>query len=181
MDSCLESALALINQATEGMSDEQLAWHLEGKWSSANVLEHLSMAFSGTAKGMSRMLAAGKPDCRPSTAKDILLLLTVVKAGYFPPGRPAPAMVVPKGISPQEAMRSIRENLVAVDAAIAQCEERFGGRIKLLTHPVLGPLTAREWRRFHFVHTRHHMKQIRRLRMMAGGGANGLAVTSSQA
>lgn len=180
MDPCLENALALINQATDGMTDEQLAWHPEGKWSSANVLEHLSRAFSGTVKGISRMLAVGKPDVRPSTFKDTLLVLTIVKLGYFPPGRKSPDMVVPKGISPQEAMRGIRENLVAVDAAITQCEERFGGRVKVLTHPVLGPLTAREWRRFHFIHTRHHMKQIRRLRMMAGdGAAKNLSAASS--
>ena len=178
MDPCLESALALINQATDGMTDEQLAWHPEGKWSSANVLEHLSMAFSGTVKGVSRMLAAGKPDCRASTVRDILNVAVVVKAGYFPPGRPAPAMVVPKGISPQEAMRGIRENLIAVDAAITQCEEKFGSRVKILTHPILGPLSAREWRKFHFVHTRHHMKQIRRLRMMAGGTTKNQAATA---
>jgi hypothetical protein len=29
---------------------------------------------------------------------------------------------------------------------------------------VLGPLTIPQWRRFHLVHTQHHMKQVARLR-----------------
>ena len=178
MDSRLQSALALIDEATNGMNDEQLSWHPEGKWSSANVLEHLSIAFSGTAKGMSRILAAGKPDCRASTPKDVLQVLLVVKLGYFPEGRKAPAGVVPKGISTQEAMRGIREKLKAVDVAITQCEQTFGN-VKILTHPILGPLTACEWRKFHFIHTRHHMKQVRRLRMMAAGGTKAVSAQTS--
>ncbi|MGZ7099671.1 MAG: DUF1569 domain-containing protein [Candidatus Angelobacter sp.] len=33
-----------------------------------------------------------------------------------------------------------------------------------MDHPVLGPLTAAEWRKFHLVHGLHHVKQIRSLR-----------------
>jgi len=47
---------------------------------------------------------------------------------------------------------------------LAECERRFGKRSKLANHFILGPLTAQEWRRFHWVHTRHHMKQIARLK-----------------
>jgi hypothetical protein len=43
---------------------------------------------------------------------------------------------------------------------IAECEARLGSWRKLLDHPVLGPLTAREWREFHWIHGRHHVKQI---------------------
>lgn len=167
MDRRIEQALALIDQATDGMSDEQLSWHPEGKWSSANILEHLSRAFSGTVKGMDRLLEAGKLDCRPCTLKEHAFIFAVAHAGFFPPGRKAPEMVVPKGIPPQQAMREVRANLAAVDSALARVEQKFGAA-KVLPHPVLGPLTAKEWRKFHFVHTRHHMKQIRSLRAQAG-------------
>ncbi|MGZ4836286.1 MAG: DUF1569 domain-containing protein [Terriglobales bacterium] len=30
-----------------------------------------------------------------------------------------------------------------------------------MDHPFLGPLTADEWRKFHWVHGRHHTRQIR--------------------
>jgi hypothetical protein len=44
------------------------------------------------------------------------------------------------------------------------CEAKFGSRIKVLDHPILGPLSIDQWRRFHLVHGLHHVKQIRRLR-----------------
>lgn len=167
MDSRLQKALTLIDQATDGMTDEQLSWHPEAKWSSANILEHLARAFSGTVKGAERTMQAGKLDCRSCTPKERLFILAVVHMGFFPPGRKSPPMVEPRGIPPQQALRDIRANLAAVDSVLAKCEQQFG-TAKILVHPVLGPLTAREWRKFHFVHTRHHMKQIRTLRSRAG-------------
>jgi hypothetical protein len=50
-----------------------------------------------------------------------------------------------------------------MDRIIAQCEARCGKRVKLLNHSVLGPLSGTEWRKFHWVHGRHHIKQIWRL------------------
>ncbi len=41
------------------------------------------------------------------------------------------------------------------------CERRFGARTKIMDHLFLGPLTASEWRKFHWVHGRHHARQIR--------------------
>ena len=54
-----------------------------------------------------------------------------------------------------------------MDEAIAQCEQRYGSRAMVLDHPVLGPLTARQWRKFHLAHGRHHVKQIRERRQMS--------------
>jgi len=47
-----------------------------------------------------------------------------------------------------------------MDASLADAERRFGHRTRVLFHPILGPLTAQQWRRFHLVHGRHHLKQI---------------------
>jgi hypothetical protein len=30
----------------------------------------------------------------------------------------------------------------------------------MLDHPILGPLTVDQWRKFHVVHTEHHVRQI---------------------
>jgi hypothetical protein len=51
-----------------------------------------------------------------------------------------------------------------MDALIEECAERFGRGSKLLDHPILGPLTAAQWREFHLIHGLHHRKQILRLR-----------------
>lgn len=160
MNSQLQRVLDLINTATANMNDEQLSWHPPDKWCTAEILEHLSLSYSGTVKGFSKVLRSGAPQARASTFRDRALQALVTGIGYMPTGRKAPAMVVPQGIAPKEAMSSIRANLIAMDKAIHEGEQRFGAKIKVLDHPILGPLTVSQWRKFHLVHTRHHMRQI---------------------
>ena len=164
MDSCLERALAEIQRATSGMTPEQLAWHPEGKWSSAQILEHLALAFGGTAKGMERALT-GEITCPPRTMRNRLNTFVVVRIGYMPEGRQAPKGTVPGEGDPQNAVSKILANVTAMDAAIAKVEQAKGSNTRL-PHPILGPLTLPEWRKFHWVHTMHHMKQIHALREM---------------
>jgi hypothetical protein len=64
----------------------------------------------------------------------------------------------------EKVLADIGSQIATMDALIAQCEERYGKRTRMLDHPVLGPLTAAQWRKFHWVHGKHHVKQIMRLR-----------------
>jgi hypothetical protein len=57
-------------------------------------------------------------------------------------------------------MRRFYDALVAMDATLTDAERRFGTQVKLLDHPFIGPLNAREWRQFHRTHSRHHLKQV---------------------
>jgi hypothetical protein len=164
MDSTLQQVKDAIEAAAGGMSAEQLERHPEGKWSAAGILEHLSITFGGTARLMRKCMEGGKPLASAPTLKQRLATLLVTGWGYFPTGRPAPEFAQPKGMSGEAALQTIRENLAAMDQALAECEQRFGAQVKMADHVVLGPLTIPQWRRFHLVHTRHHMKQIARLR-----------------
>ncbi len=164
MDPQLQQVLNAIDAATRGMSGEQLAAHPEGKWPAAGILEHLAIAFGSTARGLEKALASGEPRITPATLYQRGAALLVANIGYFPSGRKAPDFTTPKGMDGETALRTIRENLVAMDGAITRCEERFGRSRKIANHPVLGPLNVPQWRKFHLVHTRHHMKQIDRLR-----------------
>lgn len=71
-----------------------------------------------------------------------------------------------KGLSGEAALDAIRRNLTAMDRVMADCEARFGPRSRIANRPILGALSVRQWRRFHFVHVRHHMKQIARVRLL---------------
>jgi hypothetical protein len=82
----------------------------------------------------------------------------------MPDGRTAPANTQPKGLGAEKMRDDVAAKIAAMDAIIAKCERRFGCGTKLLDHPILGPLTATQWRKFHLVHGRHHQKQILRLR-----------------
>ncbi len=166
MDAQLQQALDAIDAATRGMSGEQLVAHPEGKWSAAGILEHLAIAFGSTARSLEKALASGQPKITPPTLYQRGAALLVAGLGYFPDGRKAPEFTTPKGMDGDTALKTIRENLLAMDGAITRCEERFGRSRKIANHPVLGPLSVPQWRKFHLVHTRHHMKQIKRLRSL---------------
>jgi hypothetical protein len=62
---------------------------------------------------------------------------------------------------PEQVQQAIAPELQKMDSGLDDCECRFGARTKIMDHLILGPLTAREWRRFHWVHGRHHARQIR--------------------
>jgi hypothetical protein len=145
------------------MSAEQLRWHPPGKWCAAEVLEHLYLTYTGTIKGFERVLEAGKPLAAKATLKHRFGALVVVGFGYLPAGRKAPKMAEPRGLPAETVGAEIDAKIAAMDEIIARCEEKIG-KGKLLDHPILGPLTAAQWRKFHLVHGRHHAKQIRRLR-----------------
>jgi len=163
MDSYLQSLLEAITSATRGMTTEDLTRHPEGKWSAAEVLEHLYLTYTGTVKGFERCLAAGRPLASSPTLKQRVSIAVVTGMGYFPEGRQAPERTRPRGMAAEKVVAEIGPQIAAMDRLISQCEARYGKRTRVLDHPALGPLTAGQWRRFHLVHGQHHVKQILRL------------------
>jgi hypothetical protein len=153
-----------IAAALSGMAAEQLIWHPEGKWCAAEVVEHLYLTYHGTLRGCERCLQEGKPLARTPTLQERMRTAVVVTLGYMPAGRKAPERSTPRGIPAEEVVKAIGPELTAMDTAITKCEQRFGKGTRVLDHPILGPLTAQQWRKFHCVHGRHHLKQILRLR-----------------
>jgi DinB superfamily len=160
MDSYMERLRQAIAAAINGMSSAELTRHRDGKWSVAEVLEHLYLTYTGTLKAFERCLKAGKPVAGVPTFKQKVSIALVTEFGYFPTGRKSPDRVRPQGMAAERVVADIGPQIAAMDEMIAQCEVRYGSRIKLLDHPVLGPLTARQWRKFHLAHGRHHVKQI---------------------
>jgi hypothetical protein len=128
------------------------------------VLEHLSLTYSGTEKGFEQCLHAGHPLATPIVLKQKLAILLGTGLRYLPSGREAPATTRPKGTPAQQIASEIGRRVEEMDLAIAACENRYGQKVRLLDHPILGPLTGHQWRRFHWVHGKHHLKQIEALR-----------------
>jgi Protein of unknown function (DUF1569) len=165
MDFYLQRLQNAISSATVGMDAEKLGVRPRaGKWSIAEILEHLYLTYTGTIKGFEKCLAAGKPLARVPTLQDRARTTVVVKFGYMPKGRKSPPNAVPRGLPAERVLAEVGEKIAAMDAIIGEAESKFGSGRRLLDHPILGPLQAREWRKFHWVHGRHHLKQMRRLR-----------------
>jgi hypothetical protein len=149
------------------MSSEQLRWHLPGKWCAAEVLEHLYLTYTGTIKGFERVLTSSKPLASRASMSQRMRTFVVVGLGHMPGGVNAPAVAVPKGLPIDTVRNEIAAKIEAMDVIITQCEARFGRRAFVLDHPILGPLTAPQWRNLHVVHGRHHWKQLLHLRESA--------------
>ena len=164
MDPRLKNLRQSIESAIAGVSAEQMTWHPPGQWCTAEVLEHLYLTYTGTTKGFQRAIEAGKPLASPATLRHRMRTFVVTGLGYLPPGREAPSVVRPRGIAVEKILAEIGPMIVDLDTIITDCAQKFGTRRKLLDHPILGPLTAGQWRKFHLVHGLHHVKQIRRLR-----------------
>jgi hypothetical protein len=164
MDTRLEKLKHALESAIEGMSSEQMRWHPAGKWCATEVLEHLYLTYTGTTKGFERLLESGKPTATPVSLKHRWRTLVVVGFGHLPTGRKAPRVTEPRGLSSEKVRSELAAKIAAMDAIFEQCETRFGRGIRLLDHPILGPLTAKQWKKFHLLHGMHHQKQLVRLR-----------------
>lgn len=164
MNGYLQNAYAAIEQAVDGMTMEEMVVHREGKWCTAEILEHLALAFGSTAKVMQGCADCGQPSASKPKLRDRFVSGVVTGLGYIPEGRKAPKHVVPRGIQAQEARTLVFKNLKIMDEVMQRCEAHFGTEIRIADHPILGPLSLTGWRKFHWVHTQHHMKQIARLR-----------------
>lgn len=161
MHSYLEQLRRELDEATGGADADALTQPPEGKWNPAQIIEHLLLTYKGTNAGIAKCLAADAPLAREITLKDRAGILLVVDLGYLPNGRKAPERTTPRGVPFQEARTAIFSELEKMASGLDDCERRFGARTRILDHPILGPLTANQWRKFHLVHGRHHAQQIR--------------------
>lgn len=162
----LERTRQAILDVSDGLTPEQLSWHPEGKWSTSEILEHLQKTYASTAHILDRCVEQGVSKASDATLRQRAGAWVVVDLGYFPTGQPAPEMVLPTGMPADQVVAAAVASLLRFDEVGARAEARFGTDVKVANHPILGAFNLRQWRRFHLIHTRHHAKQIVRLRAL---------------
>jgi hypothetical protein len=87
--------------------------------------------------------------------------MLVMDIGYFPRAT-APETTRPtRSIPPERSVSAILEALSKNHATLARVSERFGDEVRVANHPYFSGLTVPQWRKFHWQHTRHHMRQVR--------------------
>jgi hypothetical protein len=162
----LQAARASIDRTVDGLTVEEIARPLDGRWSISQILEHLTLAFTLSAAAFEKPLASGELRFKPPGIRSTAIRILVVDLGYFPKVE-APAGTRPTAsIPPEHAIDAIREGLVKLDAALERMAQRFGEDVPVSNHPYFLGLTIRQWRKFHWRHTVHHMKQIAARRSM---------------
>jgi hypothetical protein len=161
MEPYLKRLSAELEAAIGGVTDEAMQKAPAGKWNSAQILEHLYLSYRGTNKGIAKCLDAGKPLATAATLKHRLSALLVTGIGYFPKGVKSPEVAVPRGMAHEQVQQTIFEEIQKMAAGLDECERRFGAQTKILDHPIMGPLSVNQWRKLHWLHGRHHARQIR--------------------
>jgi len=162
MDSYLERLGRELEETIRGLSLEQLVRAPAGKWNSGQILEHLFLTYKGTNAALQKCLDQNAPLVSPAQWNKRVGKLLVVGLGYMPGGRKSPERVAPRGMPAEEVRQAIATELQRMTARLEDCERRFGARVKILDHTFLGPLTSQQWRKFHWVHGRHHLRQVRK-------------------
>jgi len=132
-----------------------------GKWTPAQIVEHLALALEMSAATFVARRAKEPMARRKTTLLEKLGKVFTFGLGWFPPGRKAPERTTPAPrVDGHAAEAHFRTALAAWEAL--ECELLPARRHDLFVkHPRLGDLTLEEWARFHRVHVRHHARQIR--------------------
>jgi hypothetical protein len=165
----LDQTREMLAAPLAGCSAEQLARHPAGdpaRWSASQVTEHLSATWRSTTNGIEDRLQKNRPLRTRSTLAQCLLQLAICECGYFPKGRNAPLAVQPgkvpsEPLSGDELIARFSATLGVMDGMLNRIESQ-SKNATVLTHLLLGPLSVRQWRRFHRTHARHHLAQIER-------------------
>jgi hypothetical protein len=163
----IQQARDALFEAVRDLTPDQADTAAAGKWSVAGIVEHLTLSYSKSAAGMERRREKGPgAPARSRTVRQRLQQFIVVTLGYFPQGRESPTAVVPTGRPYRDLLADLDRVFSELDASLTATGSALGGSRAVLDHPVLGPFSVNQWRKFHLVHTRHHVKQIRTRRQL---------------
>jgi hypothetical protein len=157
----LEELPTLVLGPLRGRSDGDWERGPEGKWTPAQIVEHLALGLTLSAAKFEERRQHGPMVRRPRSPAEKIAKLFIFGLRWFPPGRKAPERTVP----PPQMLRVVAEGHFLAGLAAWERIERDllpSRRNDLFVkHPRMGDLTMEEWMRFHRIHAQHHARQIR--------------------
>ena len=85
MNFYLERTRSALDRAIAGITTEELSREQAGKWCVAEILEHLSLTYDGTARVMQRCLDSGGTLASRTSARDLFarMHVTVLPGRYL--------------------------------------------------------------------------------------------------
>lgn len=134
-----------------------------GKWTAAQIVEHLALALEGCADGFEKRRARDPMLRRRLSARERVGRLCIMHLGWFPPLQSAPSMTRPAPHVDRAAAEAHFRRGVERTLDLARLLLPARARDLFVKHPAMGDLTLPEWMEFHVIHARHHARQIRRL------------------
>ena len=147
----------------------------ERRWTTQQVVEHLVLTLRGTAQVLETRLEKGRPTRARTTLLQRARRLATLSLGWIPRGMPAPPFARPgllhwPAMGGAELADLLRRELENLDGLLDRGAAQFGKQAAG-SHFLLGPMSAKQWRRFHTVHCRHHLGQLERIATAVGPNA----------
>ena len=171
MDPILQQLHQEIANAIEGLDSAETQFvppSSPEKWSIQQIVQHLCLTYAFTETAFEARIVKGSPTRAIPTLEQRIYQFSLITLGIFPSGREAPERVAPPRIASPVCGSDLAlyagEHLTRIDKLSHQAEALFGPSRRCISHMMLGPLSIHQWRRFHLIHGRHHLKQIRSIR-----------------
>ena len=131
-------------------------------WSSAEVYAHIITANKLSLKGMLKaQLGEATEDSSPLSWSARLIIFT----GRIPKGRKVPELFIkrtPKFNSITEAKNALDE--LEYELNNLWDNRNLWSKTQKIKHPALGLLNNNQWMKFMFIHSKHHLKQLKRIK-----------------
>ena len=143
MHRMLERCRAGLRAALDGVSPAETDASVDGKWSVAQIVEHLDLTYSANIRGLEHRLQKGTPAPRQVTLKQRLARMVITRLGHFPAGIAAPAAVRPQGRRFAEVSAVIEPHLLVLDQRLTDVARAFGTRPAVLESPDPGTVQRR--------------------------------------
>jgi DinB superfamily len=170
MHAVLERVIRQIESEAGGLDAETAQLHpknLAYLWSAQQVIEHLVLGYRVTSVALEGRLNKGRLSRQRNkrTWLQWSLQLMILTFGSMPKGLPAPDETTPVpdsfgALDGRQLADLLRKEIGVMDSLLDQCRRKFGME-RVATHPLLGPLRVDQWRRYHVVHSDHHLEQLR--------------------
>lgn len=168
----LQHAIAYSLRGLDSSQTQLRPIKRKDKWSIQQIVEHLLLTYSSTEATIAAHLEKHRPTNSRPNLMQWFSQYTVIRLGYFPHGRKAPATVTPSAetiapLSGDALTHTVRAQLLRLHELCNEAEKEFGSQ-QCASHHVLGPLSITQWRRFHLIHGEHHARQILAIRKSHG-------------
>ena len=167
----LQHAIAYSLRGLDAAQTQLRPVKRKDRWSIQQIIEHLLLTYKSTETTIAGRLEKHRPTRSKPRLLQRFTQYTVIRLGYFPRGRKAPAAVTPLPVtaprSGEELTHTVREHLLRLHELCNEAEKQFGAG-RCASHHVLGPLSVAQWRRFHLIHGEHHARQILAIRKAHG-------------
>ncbi len=166
MHPVLKSALEPLAEMVRPLSQEEAQVPPtpgQGRWCAQQVMEHLMLSYELTSAELSKQMKSGRIPRNRRNVLEFLLRVQTIGLGHMPSGIPAIRALRPTDyVAESGAAVAARflEKAEEMDVLLVSCRKTFGIQA-CGEHPFFGVMRVDEWRRYHAVHAKHHMSQLR--------------------